>query len=183
MRKKYTKELLEPLVKESTSIAQVIRKLDLKEAGGTHQHLAKKIKQLAIDTSHFLGQASNCGKSHKGGCDKLSHEKILILRESGNRQKSFKLRRALLESGRDYKCEICGLKDQWNKQEIRLEIDHKNNNWLDDRAENLRFCCPNCHSQQKHKMNQGIHGLTSSAPYDRFRRKNGLVRKRQSDLT
>ena len=170
MRTKYTKELLEQLVKESTSVAQVIRKLGLKEAGGTHSHLSRKIRQFEIDTSHFLGCASNCGEGHKGGSDKRTHDEILILRESGNRQKSFRLRRALIEAGTKYECEICGLDGEWNGQELRLEIDHKNNNWLDDRKDNLRFCCPNCHSQQKHKMNQGHIELTSSARYDRTRR-------------
>ena len=183
MRIKYTKELLEKLVIESTSVTQILKKLGLKEAGGTHHHISNKIKQFEIDTSHFLGCASNCGKNHKGGPDKKSYEEILVLRQSGNRQKAFVLRRALIEAGIKYECKICGLDGKWNEQELRLEIDHQNNNWLDDREENLRFCCPNCHSQQKHKMNQGHIELTSTASYERYRRiKNGLVRKRQSDL-
>lgn len=31
---------------------------------------------------------------------------------------------------------------------LTLDVDHKNNNWLDDRLENLQFLCPNCHSQK-----------------------------------
>jgi len=32
-------------------------------------------------------------------------------------------------------------------KELRLQIDHKNGIWKDNREKNLRFLCPNCHSQ------------------------------------
>ncbi|AGL14805.1 helix-turn-helix domain-containing protein [Actinoplanes sp. N902-109] len=37
--------------------------------------------------------------------------------------------------------------DSWNGKPITLQIDHINGRFLDCRAENLRFLCPNCHSQ------------------------------------
>lgn len=45
-----------------------------------------------------------------------------------------------------YECNICGIKE-WNKTHIVLELDHKNGNNRDFRFQNLRFLCPNCHSQ------------------------------------
>ena len=35
---------------------------------------------------------------------------------------------------------------------LTLDVDHINENWLDDRLENLRFLCPNCHSQFSRKL-------------------------------
>ena len=31
---------------------------------------------------------------------------------------------------------------------LTLDVDHKNDDWLDDRLENLQFLCPNCYSQK-----------------------------------
>ena len=47
----------------------------------------------------------------------------------------------------EYKCEKCGNDGLWYDESIVLELDHKNGNNKDNRLENLRFLCPNCHSQ------------------------------------
>jgi 5-methylcytosine-specific restriction endonuclease McrA len=46
-----------------------------------------------------------------------------------------------------YRCSICGNSGRWNEQELTLEIDHINGDHFDNRLANLRFLCPNCHSQ------------------------------------
>lgn len=45
-----------------------------------------------------------------------------------------------------YKCSCCGICD-WNGNPINLEIDHKDGDPYNDSPDNLRFICPNCHSQ------------------------------------
>jgi endogenous inhibitor of DNA gyrase (YacG/DUF329 family) len=47
---------------------------------------------------------------------------------------------------RGYNCSICGISD-YNGKPIRLECDHMDGNYTNNHIDNLRFLCPNCHSQ------------------------------------
>ena len=49
---------------------------------------------------------------------------------------------------KEYKCSCCNL-TKWNNKTIVLEMYHINGERLDCRVENLRWLCPNCHSQTK----------------------------------
>lgn len=144
---KYTKEILQEAVFGNTSMFGVLRTLNIStNSGSMHYHLSRKIKNFKIDTSHFLGIRSNRGIAHKGGNKKKTASEILVLKTSGIREKTSILRRALLEIGRKYECE-CGCSPLWRGKKLVLQIDHGNGNELDNRSWNLKFLCPNCHSQ------------------------------------
>ena len=150
MKYKYKKEILEKIVLESISVSEVMRKLGVKLGGGNHKYLSTIIKKFNINTKHFLGKGYNKGKFGP----KKSWNEILIINPSDKQRiEAFRLRKALIESGRKYKCVDCGLEEIWNNKKITLEIHHKNRNWSDNRPENLDFLCPNCHSQQEKLFN------------------------------
>ena len=69
-----------------------------------------------------------------------------ILR-AGRRRSRFHVKGRLLLAGlKEGRCEGCGLID-WCGQPLSLELHHVNGDGHDNRLENLRLLCPNCHSQ------------------------------------
>ncbi len=55
--------------------------------------------------------------------------------------------RILKENLLEYKCSLCELTTQWNNKLLVLQLDHINGIHNDHRLENIRWLCPNCHSQ------------------------------------
>lgn len=159
--RKYTRELLQEAADNSISVAGVLRHLGLKMAGGTYTHIKAMIEKLEVDTTHFLGQAHSRGAV---SCRRLSPEEIF---RKKSKVAASVLRRALLESGRMLECEWCGLKDSWNEKPIVLEIDHVDGDTYHNDQTNLRFLCPNCHSQTPtHGTRNHKHGSVSQQVED-----------------
>ena len=61
-QRKYNKEELKEAVKNSLSIAEVLRHLNIVSAGGNYFTVKRYIKLWNIDTSHFTGKLWNKGK-------------------------------------------------------------------------------------------------------------------------
>jgi len=140
----YSDEDLRAAVATSTSYAGVLRLLGIPLNGGSHAHLARRIRVAGFDTSHFRGQAHNRGKS----TPQLTPAEILVVRPQGShRVHAHVLRRAMVACGVEERCLVCGCDGSWQGNPLRLVIDHVNGDWLDNRLANLRFLCPNCHAQ------------------------------------
>lgn len=148
MSSKYTSEVLQDAVSNSTSIAGVLRYLNLKQAGGTQAHISKRIKEYGIDTSHFNGHGWSKGKVFPA--KRKTAEDILVISPPGStKTKRYQLERAMLQVGVDKRCVVCYNDGTWVGKSLTLEIDHIDGDWLNNLIENLRFLCPNCHSQQE----------------------------------
>nr|WP_082043111.1 HNH endonuclease signature motif containing protein [Rhodococcus sp. MEB064] len=142
---RHSEEKLRNAVSQSVSIAGVLRYLGVAPTGDSHAHISRRITRLRFDTSHFTGQAHRKGVPAGNRQTALD---ILVVRPPGSaRAKPHHLRRALTESGVPERCRGCGLGTTWNGSRLRLHVDHVDGNYFDCRLANLRYLCPNCHSQ------------------------------------
>jgi len=69
-----------------------------------------------------------------------------IFSESSHYSNELVKQRILNNNLLEYKCVKCNL-DSWLGETIVLDLDHINGDNKDNRLTNLRFLCPNCHSQ------------------------------------
>jgi hypothetical protein len=137
---KYTLEQLTTAINESTSLRQVLLKLDVAPYGGNYDILKKAISHFNLDISHFKGQAWNKGLKMPA---KYSLSDYL---ENKTSIQSYKLKNRLLENNiLKPVCSNCN-NETWLGQPIPLELDHINGINKDNRLENLRLLCPNCHA-------------------------------------
>jgi hypothetical protein len=143
---------LAAIVRDCRSIAQVLRRLGLPEQGRPHRELTARIQQLGLDTSHFRGQGWSRTEtvvthpSVAAGAKRRSFSNDQVFVENSPIIASGSIRRRLLALGWPYRCAWCEISD-WRGQPLVLHLDHINGINNDNRFCNLRWLCPNCHSQ------------------------------------
>nr|WP_249338697.1 HNH endonuclease signature motif containing protein [Streptomyces sp. V17-9] len=136
---------LRAAVAECVSIASVLRRLERPDSGAQRTLLRRWITDEGLSTAHFLGQAHRRGKP-SAATPLRQPDDILVKHVGERRTKTTLLRRALCAVGVPNICDECGTAPEWLGRPMTLEVDHVNGDWSDDRQENLRLLCPNCHA-------------------------------------
>lgn len=126
------------LVKSCTSYSEILYKgFNLRLKGGNNKALKQRIKLLNIEIDHFKRTVLF---PKRKDIEELLVENIAV--------KSYRLKnRLIIENLLENKCNMCGIPPFWNGKNLSLHLDHINGNNEDNRLENLRILCPNCHSQ------------------------------------
>jgi len=78
-------------------------------------------------------------------CRKIPQTELFV--ENCKYQRHIVKRRLISEKIISYSCAGCGNTGSYNGKKLTLQLDHINGVNNDNRLENLRFLCPNCHSQ------------------------------------
>jgi hypothetical protein len=140
---KLSDEQFVELLKKSSTISEVLFKLGYTVKGNSwgYSQVKRRMDDLNLDYSIFKG------KSAVIKTDRLNNvKKEDILKENCKHQRTVLRRYVIKNNLIPYKCAICGC-IEWQGKTLSLELDHINGINNDNRLENLRFLCPNCHSQ------------------------------------
>ncbi len=142
---KITDENFQNLLDSSISYSDILRKLNFDaKTGGAYKTLKSRINGGDFNTELFDINRKNHYKTNLRK-DKSKIDNILTL--NSNYSRTALKKRLISENIMDYKCSLCSIIDVWNGNPISLQLDHINGINNDNRLENLRFLCPNCHSQ------------------------------------
>jgi hypothetical protein len=127
--RKYTDEDIIRCCAESRSMYELLRKLNLKPAGGTFANMRKNLQRLGLKCEHWTGYAWNKNARQKDW--------------SGyNRRASLKPH---VISLRGHICEGCN-NTEWCGKLIPLELHHIDGDGVNNDLSNLQLLCPNCHA-------------------------------------
>jgi hypothetical protein len=125
----YTDEDIINYAKEVKSISALLDKLKLRKAGGNFNNIKRNLQRLNVNTDHWTGQGWN---------------KDAKLKDWDQYTRGSTLKPHLIKE-RGHKCEHCNL-EEWMGQMIPIELDHIDGDRTNNKIENLRLLCANCHS-------------------------------------
>lgn len=173
---KLSDEQFVELLKKSSTISEVLFKLGYTVKGNSwgYSQVKRRMDDLNLDHSIFKGKSAIIKTTKLNNIKKED-----ILKENCKHQRTV-LRRYIIKNNLiPYKCAICGC-TEWQGKTLSLELDHINGINNDNRLENLRFLCPNCHSQTSTygSRNQQL----NNSKYDISEELRNIVEKKYNEV-
>jgi 5-methylcytosine-specific restriction endonuclease McrA len=138
-----SKDAFAAVVAHHDSIYAVQRDLGYKGTSGSITKMLKqRIKQDELKTDHF-----HPSKRRSAPHGKIPLREILVRNSSYRGQNQVLIKRLLTAYLLKHECAMCKNPPFWNSKKLVLQLDHINGVPDDNRLQNLRILCPNCHSQ------------------------------------
>lgn len=134
-------ELVKQVAKESTSIADMLRTLGLGDKSTDYRKIRAKAEELRMELPKWHN------KARMDSIRKAVPNNEVFIKKSNYSNRAGVKKRMVRDLGIPPVCDGCDIGQEWNGKPLTLTLDHINGVGDDNRIENLRLLCPNCHSQ------------------------------------
>jgi hypothetical protein len=135
----WTEECFREAVKKSKSLTEVMKTIGIKPIGSNFKTVKKYITLWNLDISHFIADWTTAARAAR---KIISDEDLFVENSIADSQQ---VKNRFIKTGVENKCAMCSI-NSWQGQDLTLQMDHINGYSSDNRLENLRLLCPNCHS-------------------------------------
>lgn len=137
-----SREELSKIISDSMSLSDVARACGGKPTPSNVRKMGRYAAAWGLSIEHF--DPYHPGQLH----NKTTKDKLLAKLTKDSTTSSHSLKHWLWNLGMlPRQCQECRIGEEWNGSHLSLHLDHINGEHTDNRLENLRILCPNCHSQ------------------------------------
>lgn len=138
----YSIEELKTAVANSECWSDVCRSVNVTVCTFNFKRMQKLCTEHDINIVHFEER-----RKHTFRRNKRNWSNVDVYCKSSKFPRHALRRKVLADNFMPYCCASCNNDGQWFGKSLTLEVEHTNGINDDNRRENLKWLCPNCHSQ------------------------------------
>lgn len=141
MKYNFLKEEVEKSIKDNRSLALAAVSLGMPFTS---------FRRLVFKIDEGLWNPNPGGKGWRVPANTYTKKRfeVEVLKENSSRLSSYKIKNLIFKFKMKKEiCEICGQLPEWKGKKLVLQLDHIDGDRWNNKLENLRIVCPNCHTQ------------------------------------